>query len=195
MYKKYYYLSIFVFFILLFVGPQNSVLNAQNASKSEKEYVFKDHLWYGFNIGGLSLGSNSFSMGVAPMGGYKINSFLSLGVTTKFSYTYFWQRLGDNYHFFDYGGGALARVKLFKGKYFLQTEYDYMSIKDFNVLGIERNWYPFFYIGGGISYPSSDKWSSELTLLFNLHPESNNIYYPFNIPHPISTFPFPDWLF
>jgi hypothetical protein len=183
MYKKSYLLTFVMLFFLFISGATFSTVQAQKSNKTENAYDFKEHLWYGFNIGGLSLGSNTFSVGLAPMGGYKITDYLAVGLTTKFSYTYFWQRLGDNYHFFDYGGGALARVQLFKGKYFIQTEYDYISIKDFNVLGIERNWYPFFYIGGGIRYPGNNNWSSELTLLFNLHQKKNKKYYPFNISY------------
>jgi len=80
--------------------------------------------------------------------------------------------------FFEYGGGVLGKLKFLNGQYFAQVEYDLMSIPSNYFAGDERRNYPFFYVGGGISYPSSNNWSSELTILYNLHPDSNQEFFP-----------------
>jgi len=175
--KCFVFRSFIIILFLSFIAIQGQ------AQQSDKDYVFKDHLWYGFNIGGLGIGSNTFSAGVAPMGGYRINDYFSVGAIAKLNYTYMWQRLGDNYHFVDYGAGVLGRVKFLRGKYFAQIEYDWMSISNFNGLGQVRDTYPFFYIGGGINYPGNGKWSSELTALFNLHPDSNQLFFPLTLSY------------
>jgi hypothetical protein len=154
-----------------------------NGQSEDKDYNFKDHLWYGINIGNIGIGGNALSLGFAPMGGYRINDFFSVGLITKLNYTYAWQRLGDNFHFLDYGIGALGRAKLFNQKYFLQVEYDWMSMTDYNGLGQVRDTYPFFYVGGGIHYPGNDKWSSELSILYNLHPDSNQFFFPLTMSY------------
>jgi hypothetical protein len=153
------------------------------AQRDKEPYVFKDHLWYGINVGGLGIGNNTFSIGLAPMGGYRFNEHLSAGLIVRANYTYLWQRLGDNFSFLDYGAGALGRVKFLKEKYFAQVEYDIMNISTFNGVEQFRDAYPFFYIGGGMRYPGSGKWSSELTVLFNLHPDSNQLFFPLSLSY------------
>lgn len=158
-------------------------LDAQSEKKPTSN--FADHLWYGFNIGGIGISSNSFQIGVAPMGGYNINKLFSVGLITKLNYEYSWRLGGETSHFFDYGIGALGRAKLFKGKYFAHVEYDRISITEYDGLNQQqvRKTYPFIYVGGGISYPSGNKWSSELLLLYNVHPESSQVYFPLSISY------------
>jgi hypothetical protein len=174
-------LKIVGLFILLF--SISSILHAQKAKK--KEYIFKDHLWYGINVGGIGIGGNVFSIGLAPMGGYKVNDDLALGLITKLDYQYQWQQYGDNYHFFNYGGGVLAKYLLFNSKYFAQIEYDLMSysVWDFQQQAQVRRLLPFYYIGGGVSYPGNNNWSSEIVILFNLNQESSQIIFPLNISY------------
>lgn len=160
-----------------------SMAAAQGKKPKKEEYKVVEHLWYGFNIGGIGISSNSFSAGVAPMGGYKFNESLAVGAIAKLNYTYLWQRLGDNFHFFDYGAGVLGKWKFLKGKYFAQVEYDWMSVSNWNGVQQYRNTYPFFYIGGGMKYPGNEKWSSELVFLYNLHPESNQLFFPLTISY------------
>lgn len=166
---------------ILFVLTIFTFSIAQDSKKKDGPYDFKDHLWYGINVGNIGIGSNTFSLGVAPMGGYKFNDYISVGAITKLNYTYMWQRLGDNFNFLDYGIGALGRVKFLRGKYFAQVEYDLMSISTFNGLGQVRDNYPFLYIGGGMAYPGNGKWSSEITALYNLHPDSNQLFFPLTL--------------
>lgn len=166
------FFRIALFCLLLLPG---FLLSAQT---DDKDYQLKDHLWYGINVGGLGIGSNSFSVGLAPMGGYRFNDYFSIGLIAKANYTYLWQRLGDNFSNLDYGAGALGRVKFFKGKYFAQLEYDIMSITLFNGIQESRDTLPFFYLGGGVHYPGKENWSSELSILINVHPDSSQEIFP-----------------
>jgi len=58
--------------------------------------------------------------------------------------------------------------------YFAQLEVDRMYL----TIGKSQNPYLMTYIGGGYKYYSSTKWSTILTLLYNVNPDSNQFFFP-----------------
>ena len=145
--------------------------------------AFKDRLWYGFNIGGIGISNNTFTAGIAPMGGVKVTDDLAFGVIAKLNYTYQWRQGYESQHFFEYGPGVFAKYRLFKQKYFLQVEYDWMKLPDYFFFTDYDDVYDFLYVGGGISYPSGGKWKSDLTILYNVHPETRDLIFPLNLTY------------
>ena len=103
---------------------------AQEKSKDEKEKPkFAEHLFFGGSLN-LSLSSNQFTVGVAPVLGYAFNRWADAGILLNFNYTSFrdYQYSGDKLHQTIYGPGAF--VRLFPLPFlFAQAQYEHNFIK------------------------------------------------------------------
>ncbi len=174
---KYYNItlkSLFIFALLIIVN----IGNAQSSKKEEPRKEFKEQLWYGINIGNISIGNGVFSTGLSLMGGYKITNSIRTGLILHGNYAYYWTRgSAPNYRVFDFGFGGLINADIYKS-YFAQLEVDKMYLTTFDTNGKSQNPYLMTYIGGGYRYYSSSKWSTILTLLYNVNPDSNQIFFP-----------------
>ncbi len=140
-------------------------------------------IWYG---AGATIGfsannfSSSFRIGLAPMVGYKLNNFVSVGPRVSIIYNHF--RYDPGYSipefkegYWTWAAGMFARAKVYRG-FFVHAEYSLQSEVDFvpdnnSASGISTNRYtqaiPF--LGAGLSQgggPGSTGF--EILLLFRL---------------------------
>ena len=115
------------------------------------------------------------------MGGIKVLKNLNVGGIIHTNYAYLWFPGNEpSYNIFDYGFGGLTTFQFYRG-YFAMAEIDKMYLSNFDVTGdIKKNAYNFMYIGGGYEYKSGSKWSTIITLHYNINPDTNQIIFPLN---------------
>ena len=168
-----------LFIYLLFFLLINNII-AQGNQNNKKDSDFKDRLWYGINLGNIGLSNNQFYINLSFMGGVKIIKNWNAGAIIHTNYTYLWQA-GDypSYNIFDYGFGGLTTVKIFRN-YFAQLEADKMYLSKFSFEELIKKPYLFTYIGGGYQYKSPGRWSMIITLLYNVNPDTNQLFFPLN---------------
>jgi hypothetical protein len=134
--------------------------------KEEPSYTFKEHLWWGVNIGSPYLFQNVFGIGLGPMIGYNFNQRFAAGLIANVNYEYHWNLGNKPFNYFDYSLGVFGRAKiLLEPKVFFQAEYNYTSIavRDFSKDRID---FPVLFIGGG--YNSGYPIGYEVSLLFDV---------------------------
>ncbi len=175
---KYYNItlkSLFIFILLITIKTGYS----QKIRREKKEKTeLKEKLWYGINIGNISIGNSVFNTGISLMGGYKIFDGVKTGLILHGNYSYIWQSgNAPNYRIFDYGFGGLVNATIYKS-YFAQIEVDRMYLTRILQSSKIQTPYLMTYIGGGYQYYSSSKWSMIITLLYNVNPDSNQLFYP-----------------
>ena len=140
-------------------------------------------IWYG---AGATIGfsantfSSSFRIGLAPMVGYKLNNFLSVGPRVSVVYNHFRYDVGRNLpeireSYFTWSAGLFARAKVYRG-FFAHAEYSLQSEVDFvpdnsSTSGIRRDRYtraiPF--LGAGLSQGGGPGATGfEILILFRL---------------------------
>jgi len=172
---KYYNRTVKSLFIFaLFIITINISYAQENRHRKKVEKEKTDNLWYGVNIGNISIGNGVFSTGLSLMGGYKVMKGVKAGLILHGNYSYIWKRGNTpNYRILDYGFGGLVNATIYKS-YFAQLEVDRMYL----TIGKSQNPYLMTYIGGGYKYYSSTKWSTILTLLYNVNPDSNQFFFP-----------------
>lgn len=167
--KKHFLLCSFLIIIFSF---------SASAQSKKVKMTINDRFWYGLSLGNIGIGTNYATLGLAPMGGFKITEDWAIGATYKLNYSYYWfGGTSDNLHVLDHGPGVLTKYKFFGRKYFAQLEYDYISMGA-NGFYNTREWYPFAYIGGGLSSGDGTSWTSEWVVLYNVHPTSSNTFFP-----------------
>lgn len=166
-----------LFVAILLISFYSEGFSQKKAKEDEKE--LKDKLWYGINVGNIGIYGNYFDINMSLMGGYKITKGVNAGLILHGFYTYAWNPgPSNNKSYFDYGFGALSTVSIYRN-FFAQIEADNMYIDNNNIIDPEpRNSYLFTYLGGGYNYSSSTKWSTSITILYNLNPESNQVFFP-----------------
>lgn len=164
---------------ILFIFCLIFLIHSQSSAQSGKDRMsLNDRFWYGLSLGNVGIGGNYATIGISPMGGFKITRDWAVGATYKMNYSYYWfGGASDNLHVFDHGPGVLTKYKFLNRKYFVQLEYDYLSM-GVNNFGYSRQWYPFAYIGGGLSSGDDSAWTSEWVVLYNVHPSSNSNFFP-----------------
>lgn len=159
----------------------------------KKVTTFTDHLWYGggfglsFSGGSGNVAGSTFSVGLSPMIGYKLNNVFSVGPRFEFQYTNGRFQAAPGYpvvkfNGFDYGAGVFARAK-FVRILFAQVEYSYISReypKEFNAtfdkITTERLGNDQFLVGLG--YTSGYLFSSEISLMYDLLAPKNTTQLP-----------------
>ena len=105
-------------------------------------------------LGGyMSLTVGSYTrIGVYPLLGYKFTPKLSGGLKIGYEYVRD-NRYASTYESSNYGGSIFARYRLIPRLY-LHVEYEQFSYELYNFDGTSnREWVPFFYVGGGYSQP------------------------------------------
>lgn len=192
---KYSYRGTFsILFIFLFLNL--SRLEAQIYRRQpQKEQTsemksFADHLWYGggftinFSSGLAGLDGNTFGIGLSPMLGYKLNSFLSVGPRFEFLYTTGrFRNFGGpvyKYNGLDYGAGVFGRAK-FLNVLFAHTELSYINRVfpvgfNGNRLETERVGDNQFLVGLG--YSGGGLLKSEIYLLYDVSSDSQSTTLP-----------------
>ena len=169
-------ITFFVLFTaLMIVSVPITSLSGQSSKKEEKK-TFKDHLWYGINVGNIGISNAYLNLGSSIMGGYKLNKYIKTGLIVHGQYYYQWtQGSTSNVSIFDYGFGGLINSRIYKN-WFAHAEIDQWYIKKY--FDSERNPYLFTYIGAGYNYASNSKWSGSVYLLYNVNPDTNTEFAP-----------------
>jgi len=174
----YYNITKKSLFILLLLITVNISYAQRNSHHKEEKKDKTDNIWYGVNIANISINNGVFNTGLSVMGGYKVMKGVNAGLILHGSYSYIWQRGSiPNYRIFDYGFGGLVNATIYRS-YFAQLEVDRMYLTLISASGKNQNPYLMTYIGGGYKYDSSTKWSMVLTLLYNVNPDSNQLFFP-----------------
>lgn len=176
--KRYIPATLFLIFLFTFITVD---CDAQRRSSRrrviETEDVYKQNpIWWGFNIGNLSIFNNQLSLGFSPMVGYKLSEGISVGAIAELSYFYVWRPdPNPNESYVDYGIGAFGRGKL-ADAIFAHVEFRKQNVD----LVTQREWRDYLYVGGGYSSSSGGLWSYEISLLYNVLEETNRLDFPFD---------------
>lgn len=171
--------------ILLYVFAL--VLGLESAAQNEGSTGEK--LWYGggFNLGiSGATGQSAFSIGIAPMVGYKIAGPFSAGPRVSINYTHFRVRLPNNEiasaNPLSWSAGLFGRAK-FARNIFGHLEYELAetasiaSVSIANGLEIWRRQHGNTFLGAG--YTSGNTFATEILLLYNLTPPNDQLTQPF----------------
>lgn len=176
-------------------------LSAQSRSKKKKKKKkkedteerapLKDHLWYG---GTGQLGFNSFnggsvfSIGVAPMVGYKIIEQVSIGPKFSVLFNSFKAQGYKSAGLFDLEAGGFVRARVFRG-FFLQGELS-NEWQQFPIFGIPPKIDKFTQervnqrAGVGYNWGTGEGgWSSEIGVMYNfaVGNDPNSFQNPFEL--------------
>ncbi|MBK8642797.1 MAG: hypothetical protein IPN15_11480 [Saprospiraceae bacterium] len=154
---------------------------SKSSKKGQEEYHLIDHLWFGggFNLQfyqasiGNGVVGNVFELGLSPLVGYKLNSWISVGPRLEFSYAGgrfdaapdVWK-----YNAFNFGLGAFNRLKFLK---YLFSHIEYSQISQSEIVGLSpdnkletrRLWNEHFY--AGLGYNAGGIFSYELYLMYD----------------------------
>lgn len=147
---------------------------APKETKPAKEAnSFKDKIYYGGNVG-MSFGSYTM-FGIYPMVGYKLTPKLSAGVT--FNYQWIQDKRGNTtFESSNYGGSIFSRFRILKPIY-LHAEYVQQSYELILSDGkSEREWVPFFLVGGGFSKSVGKRTWLNAQVLFDVLQDDNSPY-------------------
>ena len=107
--------------ILLVAVLAVPVYGQYRKSSRKKKTPFAENVWLGVNLTDFSFSSRSFSMGLTPMGAYRVSPNVSLGGFIRMAYRY--ENVGQSnnpnipdpkikYETFDVGPGILGRFDL-----------------------------------------------------------------------------------
>ena len=110
-----------------------------------------ERAYLGLGFGGLGLGrsnvyGNYFSIGVTPMIGYMLTKNLSTGFAFEYQYTNY-SDIKLKIH--QYGWYPFLRYNI--QQFFIQTDYDWYSMEDFNTPEDDRIILDRFFVGAGYS--------------------------------------------
>ncbi len=154
-------------------------------SKKKSESSFGYRLWYGshvtlsFNSG---FGESLFNFGLAPMAGYKLTPWLSVGPRVYFLYYGYRVNYGggqvEKVNTSEWGGGAFTRIHPIPS-FFAQLEYDFQNEPLINQdLTVDRRTRGAGYVGLGYSSGGGGPWGFEVLLMYNVNQPSNTIESP-----------------
>jgi hypothetical protein len=169
--------------------PSDGTCQSKRTKKKETESEWLNNVWFG---GGFNLGfnidnyngyqSNYFVIGISPMAGYKVNSFISIGPRFSIDWTIAKYSNGFSvlkYNSVDFGLGVFARIK-FLQNFFAHFEYSQLNETYGYIVGNtlekERQWRDLAMIGLG--YHSNTKWGYEIYINYNFLEEDNSLRLP-----------------
>lgn len=152
---------------------EETTMPAKKTSASEPRKNIKDNLFYGGYIN-LSFGSYTV-IGIEPLVGYRLTPRLSSGVKVRYNYIKD-DRYATSHTTSTYGGSVFGRY-LLTPKFYAQAEaasynYEYFYLGG----GSERNWVPFFLLGGGYIQPLGERTWLNVELLFDVLQDKKSPY-------------------
>jgi hypothetical protein len=126
------------------INAQNSIIKNEDANfKKNKKWFFEGDI-------NLALGTYS-QLGITPLIGYKITSYVHTGVTL--SYIHSWDDTYENTVESDIFGGSLFIRWVPVKEFFLFAEPALYSYKVYsNITTYENKGVPFIFIGAGFNY-------------------------------------------
>ncbi len=138
---------------------------------STPKQSLRDRVYYGGSII-LSFGDVT-RIGVYPMVAYKLNPKLSVGVELGYEYLEFddFDQSGNNY-----GGSVFGRYRIVPQLY-AHAEYQMINYEIFtSSTTSERDWVPFFLVGGGFSSKLGANTWTYVEVLFDVLNDDNSPY-------------------
>jgi hypothetical protein len=128
---------------------------------------WRDRIFVGGGLGGLSFSSYYDYFAINLLGGYKITPKLAGGVQLQYRYTKY-KEFTPDFTANDYGVSPFLRFN-FYGPLFLHTEYEYLSYEyPISAQGDKmRKGYNSFMAGGGFFQPIGSKAGFYLMALYN----------------------------
>jgi hypothetical protein len=152
---------------------EDTIVLEKEKPASKPKTNFKENIFYGGYIN-LSFGSYTV-IGIEPMIGYKLTPKLSTGVKVRYDYIQD-DRYAKSYTTSTYGGSIFGRY-LVTPKFYAQAEaatynYDVLSLSG----GFEREWIPFFLLGGGYIQPLSERTWLNVEILFDVLQDDHSPY-------------------
>ncbi|MBK6546733.1 MAG: hypothetical protein WBB02_04115 [Saprospiraceae bacterium] len=183
---KTLHIIILTYFIAFITFLPEADAQVRKSRKKEKPPI-TEKLWYGggFNLNfGSDIYSSVFTIGVSPMVGYKLNSFLSAGPRVSIDWTI--AKFNDGFTAYkfnslDYGVGAFVRAKFFHN-FFAHLEYSQLNVtySDGNVINNKlvkyREWKDILLLGLG--YTSDSEISYEFYVNYNFLEDDNSFQVP-----------------
>ncbi len=145
----------------------------QPAPQPKQKKSVKDKLYYG---GYINLSFGSYTMiGIEPMIGYKIIPRLSVGAKIRYDYIQD-KRYSETYTSSNYGASIFTRLVVFRGLY-AHAEYAGYNYELYNAVGeSDRQWIPFFLVGGGYTLRVGKRSSVIAQVLFDVLQNENSPY-------------------
>lgn len=166
------------FLILILLISTVPYVHSQNPSnidlsnKKKESKTLKDRIYYGGDVG-LVLGKYTM-IGAYPLVGYKFTSKLSSGI--KMSYEYIKDsRYTQEYTTSTYGGSLFSRYR-FIPQLYAHAEYAQMSYEFQTIIGKEREWVPFLFLGAGYSQAIGGRSWMNIQILFDVLQDDRSPY-------------------
>ncbi|MEL7005874.1 MAG: hypothetical protein AAFN93_24565 [Bacteroidota bacterium] len=168
-------------FILLVFGLfSTTFVIAQNANDINENSDFRDRVFIGGNLG-LSFGDIT-NIQIAPIIGYRVTNEFAVGLGPQYQYTRIRLNRGSDVTSNNYGFNAFARYNLVQ-PFFAQVEYEYLNFEFIRLdLTTTRSNFSSVLIGGGISQPIGSRAFFNLTVLYNVLYDQNDLESPYDSP-------------
>jgi len=145
------------------VAEAKSAADQSHAPKQKRS--ISDKLYFG---GYVNMAFGSYTMiGIEPMVGYKLIPRLSVGAKIRYEYIQD-KRYDETYTASNYGASVFTRLVLFRGLY-AHAEYAAYNYKNYNEYGeSDRQWVPFFLLGGGYNLRVGKRTTVHAQVLFDV---------------------------
>lgn len=152
---------------------QETTVTTEKKPAVKPKASFKNNIFYGGYIN-LSFGSYTV-IGIEPMIGYTLTPKLSMGVKARYDYIQD-DRYAKSYTTSTYGGSIFARY-LFTPAFYAQAEGATYNYEFFYLNGdSEREWVPFFLVGGGVIQPLGERSWLNFQILFDVLQDDKSPY-------------------
>ena len=152
---------------------EESSLSDKKQPAAKSRTSLKNNLFFGGYIN-LSFGSYTV-IGIEPMVGYKLTPKLSMGVKVRYDYIQD-DRYAKSYTTSTYGGSVFGRY-LVTPKFYAQVEAASYNYEFFYINGgSEREWVPFFLVGGGFVQPLGERSWLNVEILFDVLQDDKSPY-------------------
>lgn len=162
----------------VYTGEPKSKDDKKKQPKSDRFKTIKDNITYGgFIMPGFyaSQYGNVVYVTANPNIGYRITDEFTVGMGLTYSYTSLKNQYGK-YSQSIYGPGVFGRYKIFD-RAFLQIQYDKLNQPDYYSGNDKRTWVEYLYAGGGYFQSFGENSGLMYSILYNLTPGRNSIYY------------------
>ncbi|MEE9368699.1 MAG: hypothetical protein V3V05_07515 [Pontiella sp.] len=154
-------------------AAEQTIVTDKKQPAAKPQSSIKNNIFYGGYIN-LSFGSYKV-IGIEPMIGYTLTPKLSTGVKVKYNYIQD-DRYARSYTTSTYGGSIFARYRV-TPKFYAQLEPATYSYESFHLNGTsERDWVPFFLMGGGFTQPLGERSWLFIEVLFDVLQDNKSPY-------------------
>lgn len=149
---------------------------AQEQDDYKERRNILDRFYYGGGIG-FDITSNGINISALPRVGYKVTNNFSVGVGLTYQYI-----SRDNLSVTNYGGNVFSRYNITQ-EIFAHAEYEYLNFQYYLPTRQKtRKGYNSMLVGGGYYKPFGGRAAANVTVLYNLLYDPNEVNQPYNSP-------------